>query len=180
MKFLFMLILISLSINAAPIKVEKSEIKSFGCSYKNLDYYHRDDIDPERVTYSQALMDKITDREEELYNYLKLNVTNYHYVAEESVNPPGYIFYKYFFEYQGDRVTVYSTQHEEQKRTIGFCFEGKFTNDLVKKFFNIEAFGELTMEGNGEFYLIDDANSVVKFIKKNGSIEDIYIYIDYD
>ncbi len=180
MRFFYPLILISLSINAEPIKVDKSEIEKFGCSYKNLDYYHRDNINSDRVTHSQALMDKITDREEELHAYLKSNVTSYHYIIEESVNPPGYYFYRYFFEYQGDRVTVYSTTHKEQEKTIGFCFEGVFTNELVKNFFNVEALNEIKMEGDGEFYLIDDANSVVKFVKNKNSIKEIYIYIDFD
>ncbi len=36
------------------------------------------------------------------------------------------------------------------------------------------------MDGNGEFYLIDDVNGVVKFIKENDYIKKIYIYTDYD
>ena len=180
MKFFYTLILISLSINAEPIKVDKSEIGKFGCSYKNSDYYDRDNINPERVTYSQALMDKITEREEELYSYLTAEIPRYHYYSEASVYPVGYYFHKYFFEYQGDKVTVYRTMHKDEVKTIGFCFEGKFSSDLVRKFFNVETLEKIEMNGNGEFYLIDDANSVVKFVKRNDLINNIYIYIDYD
>ena len=180
MKFFYTLILISLSISAEPIKVDKAELEKFDCSYKNADYESRNDINPERVTHSQALMDKITEHEEEIYGYLKAKISDYHYYSEELGYTPGYYLNKYFFEYQGDKITVYRSAHDGKEKTIGFCFEGKFSNELVKNFFNVEEIEKIEMNGNGEFYLLSDAYSMVKFYKSNDLVKYMYIYSGYD
>ncbi len=146
----------------------------------NNDYYIRNDIVPDRVVYSQLIMDKLTEREGELYNYLKNKVSDYHYSSEEAPHAPGYFFNKYYFQYQGDKIEIYRSISKAEQKTIGFCFEGKFSNELVRNFFSIETIGKIKMNGDGEFYLIDDAYSVVKFVKKDDVITEIYIYIDYD
>ncbi len=85
MKFFYTLILISLSINAEPVRVEKSGIEKFGCTYKNLDYFSKENINPDRVIYSQPFMNKITDKAGELYNYLTKRVSNYHLLVSHQV-----------------------------------------------------------------------------------------------
>jgi len=98
---------------------------------------------------------------------LKSNVSKYHYLSYDSVHPPGCSFKKYYFEYQGDRIEIYRSISKGEQKTIGFCFEGKFSNELVRRFFSIDTISKIKMNGNGEFYLIDDAYSVVKFVKKD-------------
>lgn len=180
MKLLYAFIMISFAIHADPVKIAASDSNKFGCSGVNNDYYIRKNIEPDRVIYNQLLMDKLTEREQELYEFLKSKVSKYHYSSEDSVHPPGYSFNKYYFEYQGGKIDVYRSISKNEQKTIGFCFEGKFSNELVRRFFSIDTISKIRMNGNGEFYLIDDAFSVVKFVKKDDAIAEIYIYVDYD
>jgi hypothetical protein len=49
----------SFSIHADPVKIVPSDFSKFGCSGMNNDYYIRNDIVPDRVVYSQLIMDKL-------------------------------------------------------------------------------------------------------------------------
>lgn len=180
MKSFYFLILISCSINADAAKISASDYSKFGCTGIHNDYYEKNTVDQERVLYSQLYMDKLTNKENDLYDFLKKNVTQHHYASEESVHSPGYFFNRYYFEYQGDKIEIYRSISPVEEKTIGFCFEGKFSNELVRKFFSVETIDKIKMNGDGDFYLLDDAYSVVKFVKKYGVIKEIYIYIDYD
>lgn len=180
MKFIIFSLLISFSIHAGPIKIDPSEVGKFGCDYNNDDYYKRKDVSEDRLIYSQSLMNSVTEREEDLYNFLINNVLSYHYSSVEAVGAPGYFLNKYHFQYKGSKVTVYRSVHEKEQKTIGFCFEGKFNNELVGKFFGVKTIGEIKMVRDGEFYLLDDAFSVVKFVRKDNVTTHIYIYVDYD
>ncbi len=125
-------------------------------------------------------MNEITDKAGELYNYLTERVSDYHFFSEPSGHYPGYSFEKSFFEYQDAKLTIYRSLHVDEKKVIGFFFECDFSNTLVEKFFNKKVISDIKMDGNGEFYLIDDVNGVVKFVRENNSITKIYLYTDYD
>lgn len=169
-------------VNAKSIEIKAADQIKYGCNYGNADFYSNENANKKRIFDGEVVMNFIAEHEEKLYNYLKRNVDVYHSLREPSLHAKDYFVEKNFFSYQGNLFTTYISGSDNSTETkfLGFCFEGNFDSDIVDLFFAKREIEKIKMDGDGVFYLFDDFNGMVKFVKENGQIKRMYVYMGYD
>lgn len=168
--------LCALQIYGQGIKVEEKK-PNYGCNYKNDDLYLKN-VPSERIIVDGDLLREFNSRGDEFYKFVKEKFPVYHYYRKEISWMPGTSYDTLFFKLNGEQVNFYAIVENTHVEIAGFCFEGRFSSNLVSKFLPKDKIANLKLDGDGVFYLEDDfSQSFAKIVKEKGEITELYVYM---
>lgn len=162
------------------IEVNEKDHHKYGCDYSNFDYFQKK-VSSDRFMLNNEVIESVSAKQAEFYDFMKKNVPTYHYFRDRSITLSGWYFDKVLFDFEYDRVSFYISGNDDSQKVIGFCFEGNYNSQLAEKFLSKKSLDSLHLKEDGDFYIASDGNfSVIEIVVDKGEITKLYIYLGYD